>query len=138
MSASEPSLARVSDLKRKWGIYTPGELKQRCSELQSGTAIIDGLIRHRSLSIVAGDSGLGKSPLFYQAALCVAAGRPFLGRDVCTGRVLYLDFENGLGDVDDLVARLMRHLSSTPHPIISCFGTSMTRPQRGSLSTSRT
>jgi AAA domain len=97
-------------LKSRWAIYTLGELKQRCQELDCGSFLIAGLIPNRTLSIVVGDSGLGKSPLLYQAALCVAAGRPFLGRPVSKGRVLYLDFENGLGDVEDLVVRLSRHL----------------------------
>ena len=65
---------------------------------------------------MVGDSGLGKSPLLYQAALCVASGRPFLGRPVFKGRVLYLDFENGLGDVEDLVGRLSRHLGLADIP----------------------
>lgn len=106
----------LSDLKREWGIYTPGELKQRCKELDCGSSLIGGLIPQRSLSIVAGDSGLGKSPLLYQAAICVSAGTPFLGRPVSKGRVLYLDFENGLGDVDDLVDRLSRHLKLAGRP----------------------
>ena len=106
----------LSELKRKWAIYTPGELKQRCKELDCGASLIGGLIPRRSLSIVVGDSGLGKSPLLYQAAICVTAGIPFLGRPVTQGRVLYVDFENGLGDVDDLVGRLSRHLELADKP----------------------
>ncbi|MFZ3214199.1 MAG: AAA family ATPase [Terriglobales bacterium] len=108
--------AELSGLRRKWAIYTPGELRQRCTELNSGTSLIAGLIPQRSLSIVVGDSAIGKSPLLYQAAICVTAGIPFLGRPVSQGRVLYLDFENGLGDVDDLVARLSRHLGLGDKP----------------------
>jgi len=106
----------LSELKRKWAIYTPGELKQRCSELDSGSFLIGGLIPQRTISVVAGDSGIGKSPLLYQAAICVAAGVPFLGRNVSQGPVLYLDFENGLGDVDELVGRLSRHLGLPQAP----------------------
>jgi hypothetical protein len=100
----------LSELKRKWAIYTPGELRQRCKELDSGSFLIGGLIPNRSLGIVVGDSGIGKSPLLYQAAICITAGIPFLGRPVSQGRVLYLDFENGLGDVEEMVTRLARHL----------------------------
>jgi hypothetical protein len=106
----------LSELKRKWAIYTPGELKQRCKELEYGSLLIGGLIPRRTISIVAGDSGMGKSPLLYQAALCVAAGVSFLGRPVSQGRVLYLDFENGLGDVNVLVSQLSRHLGLTETP----------------------
>jgi archaellum biogenesis ATPase FlaH len=108
--------AAPSELKRKWAIYTPGELKQRCKDLDHGSLLIGGLIPRRTISIVAGDSGVGKSPLLYQAAICVAAGVPFLGRPVTQGPVLYLDFENGLGDVDEMVSRLSRYLHLTDAP----------------------
>src|SRR5215469_4878899 len=65
------------NLKRKWGIYTHGALKQRCHELRGNQYLIADLLPKRSLSIVVGDSGLGKSPLLYQAALSVAEGIPF-------------------------------------------------------------
>jgi hypothetical protein len=97
-------------LKRKWAVYTHGTLKQRCCELKSNEHLIADLIPKRSLSIVVGDSGLGKSPLLYQAALCVAEGIPFLGKPVMHGRVLYIDFENGLGGVDEVVSRLASYL----------------------------
>jgi hypothetical protein len=106
----------MSQLKCRWGIYTPGELKLRRNELSGDKHLIAGLLPHRSLSIVVGDSGLGKSPLLYQAALCVAQGIPFLGHEVSQGRVLYLDFENGLGDVDDLMDRLASHLGLSQKP----------------------
>lgn len=106
----------LSLLKRRWSIYTPGELKQRRNKLAGDKYLISGLLPHRSISIFVGDSGLGKSPLLYQAALCVAAGIPFLGRPVSQGRVLYLDFENGLGDVDDLTDRLAQHLGLLKKP----------------------
>jgi hypothetical protein len=100
----------LTNLKRKWAVYTHGTLKQRCRELESNQYLIADLIPKRSLSIVVGDSGLGKSPLLYQAALCVAEGIPFLGKPVMRGRVLYIDFENGLGGVDELVSQLASYL----------------------------
>lgn len=116
-----PASETISDLKKKWAIYRPSELKQRCRELDTGSFLIGGLIPTRTISIVAGDSGVGKSPLLYQAAICVAAGVPFLGRPVMKGPVLYLDFENGLGDVDELVTRLSRHLGlpATPPELLT-------------------
>jgi AAA domain len=106
----------VSELGRRWGIYTPGELRQKCKELDCGASLVAGLIPARSLGIVVGDSGVGKSPLLYQAAICVSAGVPFLGRVVTPGPVLYLDFENGLGDVDDMIDRLSRHVGLAAAP----------------------
>lgn len=112
--ADNPPLAEPRDslagLKRRWSVYTHGTLKRRCRELDSHQFLIADLIPKRSLSIVVGDSGLGKSPLLYQAALCVAHGIPFLGKPVSRGRVLYVDFENGLGGVDELVSQLASYL----------------------------
>jgi AAA domain-containing protein len=99
-----------SELKRKWGIYSAGELKQRCGEITKSGYVIQGLLPERALGIVVGDSGIGKSPLLYQAGICIAAGIPFLGHPVNQGRVLYLDFENGLGNVDEMVTHLGQHL----------------------------
>lgn len=108
--AKVASSGGLCELARKWGIYGPEQLGRRRRELGCGTPLISGLIPQQSISIVVGDSGVGKSPLLYQAAISVAAGLPFLGRAVSQGRVLYLDFENGLGDVEDLTARISRHL----------------------------
>lgn len=93
-------------LKQEWNVLTPSGLHLRCAELNTDGALIEGLIPQCGLSVIVGDSGLGKSPLLYQAALCVAAGIPFLGHPVTRGRVLYLDFENGLGNVESLLVRL--------------------------------
>jgi hypothetical protein len=112
---SEPE-TEIALLKRKWAIRTPSDLKRRCAETRSDAFLIDGLFPERTLGIVVGDSGLGKSPLLYQAALCVAVGVPFLGREVRRGRVLYLDFENSVGQSHGLVSRLARHLRVSEEP----------------------
>ena len=114
--ASEPTQIDLSQLKRKWAVYSPGELKQRSHELGDGRFLIDGLFPERSLGLVIGDSGLGKSPLLYQAAICVAMGTPFLGHPVRQGRVLYLDYENGLGAASELITRLSAHLGLAEEP----------------------
>lgn len=79
---------------------------------------IEDLVPDNHLTMLIGDGGTGKSFLALHLALCVASGRPFLGRDVRRGRVLYLDYEldeneqkrrtlkvlGGMGlDVDDSV-----------------------------------
>ena|SRR5437867_3893874 len=87
-------------------VWTPQQLSLRADELKIADYIIDGLIPQQGISIAVGDSGLGKSPFQYQAGICVAAGVPFLGRMVHRGRVLYIDYENGLAQVDGLVSRI--------------------------------
>ena len=104
------------ELKRKWAIYSPGELKRRTMDLGGRNYVIDGMIPERSISLFVGDSGLGKSALLYQAALCVASGTPFLGHSVRKGRVLYIDFENGFGDVDEMITQLSLYLGLPGEP----------------------
>jgi len=116
MTAASSARPDPVTLARRWGIYTPSELRQRCRDSACGIPLIAGLIPERSISLVVGDSGIGKSPLLYQAALCVTAGIPFLGHQTSQGRVLYLDFENGLGQVDDLIGCLARHLGLSGIP----------------------
>ena len=104
-----------AELRRKWGVRTPDELRKRSQEL-GGDYLIEGMMPNRSLGVVIGDSGLGKSPLLYQMALCVAAGVPFLGNKTRPGRVLCLDFENGLAQVNEMVSRLTQHLELEKEP----------------------
>ena len=66
----------------------------QCAEMDKGVFVIDDLIAEGSVNLGLGNSGIGKSPLCYQMALCVASGKPFLGHPVKQGRVLYLDYEN--------------------------------------------
>jgi len=98
----------TASLQQRWRVYTPESLRRRCAVLGARNYIVEGLIPHRSLSIAVGDSGIGKTALFYQMAVCVAAGVDYLGRKTRQGRVLYLDGENGMGDVLDMVDRLSR------------------------------
>lgn len=116
MIAKPNQLPEWATQKRKWSVYRHHDLKQRCHELGSGNHLIEGLLPERALGLVVGNSGIGKSPYLYQAALCVAAGMPFLGHPVRQGRVLYLDFENGLGEVDEIINSLLDHLSLAQAP----------------------
>jgi KaiC/GvpD/RAD55 family RecA-like ATPase len=103
-------------LQQKWRVYTPESLSRRCAVLGARNYIVEGLIPHRSLSIAVGDSGIGKTALFYQMAVCVAAGVDYLGRKTRQGRVLYLDGENGMSDVDDMIKRLSRFVGLERSP----------------------
>jgi AAA domain len=111
-----PVPAEVTDPERQFGIRTARQLKRRVEMLGRTEPIIEGLIPQQSITFVVGDSGLGKSPLFYQALLCVAAGIPFLGKNVRQSRVLYMDCENGAGQVEGIVAQLSKHLQLAQPP----------------------
>ena len=105
-----PSPLGADELFKKYRVCNPEQLADRCAQAYQLQPLIGGLLPQQALTLLVGDSGLGKSPLLYQAALCVAGGVPFLGMPVEQGRVLYVDAENGTGQVLDLQTRLARHL----------------------------
>jgi putative DNA primase/helicase len=96
--------------RKEHGVLTSSELSDRLQELSNETEIVGGLIPRGSVTLLVGDSGLGKSPFLYQLALCVASGLPFLGHPVVRNRVLYFDYENSLSDVEGILSRLKHHL----------------------------
>jgi hypothetical protein len=107
--------ADTTETLRRLGIHTPESLDTLCAEEARKEFIIEGLLAAGSVSILVGDSGIGKSPLSYQLALCVASGVPFLGMRTSAGRVVYMDCENGA-----LNARALRdslsHYLHLPQP----------------------
>src|SRR5215813_13280385 len=90
----------------KLGIYHIAELRAYNAKAGAREYLVDGLIAQQSLTLAVGDSNRGKSPYFYQMAICVAAGVPFLGLPVKQGRVLYIDAENSTGEVEHMVTTL--------------------------------
>jgi hypothetical protein len=79
--------------------------------------IVSPLIERSTVNIAVGDSGLGKTPFFFQMALCVASGLPFIGQECQRGRVLIADYENFTG-TDKLIDALARYLN-IPVPVAS-------------------
>jgi hypothetical protein len=71
--------------------------------------IVEGLIPERSVNIVVGDSGLGKTPLVVQMGVCVALGEPFLGQKTVQSRVMIVDYESA-GGIADTVDQICEHL----------------------------
>jgi len=109
----------MSDPERwraKWSVHTAETLRVRADQLGASEYVIKQLLPARQIAILLGDSGLGKSPLLYQAALCVAAGVPFLGFETAQGRVLLADFENGIADILELIERISRYLKLARPP----------------------
>jgi hypothetical protein len=94
----------------KLGIYTPDSHDQLCRQDARTAFIVEGVIAADSIGIAVGDSGIGKSPLFYQLMLCVAAGIPWLGMPTVASPVLYIDGENGPLNSKVLRDALSRHL----------------------------
>src|SRR5258708_2734712 len=82
-------------------LLSPDDVDRECakSEFSSNSGVVAGFIPRRAVTVLIGDSGLGKSPFAYQLGLCVAAGIPlFPGMQTESGLVVMADFENGLID----------------------------------------
>jgi hypothetical protein len=76
--------------------------------------IIADLIYRRTVNIAVGDSNLGKTPYFYQLALCVASGIVFIGQETTRNKVLYVDFENTDEDITEYIRVLSYALGVEP------------------------
>lgn len=73
--------------------------------------VIEDFLPENSVSLLAGDSGIGKSPFLIQMGLSVAAGLPFLGNPVTKGGVLYVDYENGEYRMETFITAISKFLN---------------------------
>lgn len=55
--------------------------------------LVEGLLREGHKMLIAAPSKAGKSFLLQELAVCIAEGRPWLGRKVRQGKVLYVNLE---------------------------------------------
>jgi KaiC/GvpD/RAD55 family RecA-like ATPase len=74
------------------------------------------LLPPRSVDILVGDSGVGKTPLVYQLALAVASGKPFLGLPTRVSNVLLVDYENAPWDSQRILEQQLKHLGLAAYP----------------------
>jgi hypothetical protein len=106
--------AAVKALRSKWHLRSFDDFQRRCRELDAHGQWVEGFLPKRGLCLLAGESGLGKSPLVCQLAVSLAAGVPFLGHPTRQTSVMYLDFENGMGQLQTLMENLTTYLR-LPH-----------------------
>ncbi len=95
----EKSAKKSEDMAAKLLSYA--ELMAQREAVGNLPEMVEGLLPDRTVKIIAGDSGLGKTPLALQLGICVAFEIPFLKRPTRRGRVLIVDYEN-----PDLIDRL--------------------------------
>lgn len=105
-SVAKPSSFRVEDIPSVWD----------CDA--SVTWLIDRLIPERAVTLLCGDSGVGKSTFALALAGAVAHGKSFLGRVTQLRRVLYIDRENPLPVVRERLERLGIHQT----PALAAWG----------------
>lgn len=73
---------------------------------------VEDLIPEGGLGIIVGEAGVGKSWLMYHLALCVASGKPYLGRfAVKQSPALMLDAEASLDLIGSRMTRLWNGIS---------------------------
>lgn len=86
---------------------------------------IHGWIPEDGCTVLYGDGGVGKSTLALAAACAVQGGRPFLGLEVRSGPVLYVDYETTAPVQAQRLRRLARGLGyTTPPPVMyKCLST---------------
>ena len=99
----EQRVSNFRSLKAEFGLYQSNEVGAAAKRMQPSGGqqhLVAGLIRPRTVNILVGDSGIGKSPLTYQMALAIAGGIPFLGIRTRQANVLLIDYENSLSDAN--------------------------------------
>jgi predicted ATP-dependent serine protease len=100
---------------RRYGLLSFQDLLHAADSVEK-EYLVDGLIPAKSLNILLGPSGVGKTPLMLQLAIAIASGQSFLGSPVKQGRVLYDDFENGVLDVTHSLQQIVGHLDLSAVP----------------------
>jgi hypothetical protein len=100
----------------KTKLLTPCEFKVQIAQEGRVREIVEKLCAESSVNIAVGDSGLGKSPLFYQFGIAVASGLPFLSFKTVKGKVAYFDFENSHGNSDLMADAVTQHLQLKETP----------------------
>lgn len=103
------------DRLSRFGLVNADSLRKIASTRQP--FLIEDFMLKPSINIIAGDSGLGKSALCAQLAMCVCANRPFFGHQIeDPGPVIYCDAESTPAMMSPMVDALAKHvgLNGTP------------------------
>jgi hypothetical protein len=70
---------------------------------------IDGFVVSRGLSLLYGNSGIGKTFVALDMALSIASGMPWMGRETRHGRVLFVETEGAFGLAERNESWQLRH-----------------------------
>ena len=89
--------------------------------LDASDPLIDGLLDMETLAVVYGASNTGKTFFMLDLAYYISAGRPWQGRDVSSGPVVYVAAEGGKG-IFKRIAALKKHYGqeNTPLDVVPC------------------
>ncbi len=93
------------------GVWSPAELAELARAKKQW--LIEDLLFEPSINLLVGDSGVGKTALALQLAICLAGGTAFLGRDIDRKhRVLYCDAESDPTSLTGIIANLSEFLDA--------------------------
>jgi len=88
--------------------------------------LVDRLIPETGLTMLAADSGVGKSWLAYHLALCATGGEPFLGHfSTREATSLIIDLESGRARVQRRMSKLVLPMDAAGWGIDIAFGASL-------------
>lgn len=121
MDAVRDQISGPKNLQDPWEgqIYT---LRDAYAPREPLKFLVAGLLTEPSLSIIYGAPGTLKSMLLGDMAICVAAGKSWLQREVIQSSVMWIDFDNGQRRTHERFAALARARSlpdNTPLSYVS-------------------
>ena len=111
-AAGNPSTQKLLSL----GVLWPAEVDRICANQAKTQFLVEDFLPTNSIAIAGGESTIGKSALFCQLGLCIAAGAPFLGMPTRQGPVLDFDLENSLHDCKAMRDSLVQFLGLRETP----------------------
>jgi hypothetical protein len=118
IGASKPTAAeQPAAEKPKIKLLSPSQLRAREKESGAVEQLVEGLLPRHGVSVLIGDSNIGKSPLVVQLAVCVAADVDFLDRPTRHGKAVLLDFEN-TGLLADMIYQTAKAVGARPVPSV--------------------
>lgn len=97
-------------LRKRKHLFYPSELADHIKKTGKRRWCIEGILLQQSVGLIVGASGVGKSSLCYQAAICKAAGVPWLGFNMEPGLVFYADYENSPEQQLEMVTTIAKFL----------------------------
>ena len=103
--------AEAAHLNETYSDPSADRVLEYATDMRVDTAppdLVEGVVAANAVAAMYGPSGGGKTFLAIHMASCIALGRPFLGRSVLRGAVLYVALEGQAGVVKRFCAEMQR------------------------------
>ena len=110
---TERRLAREADEREREEFEQEMSIVRAFEGVGDQRWLVQGIIPADGLVLLVGRPGAGKSFVGSDMAVCVAAGKPWLGREVAQSRTLLIMLEGGKGDRLARIGRLIAGIDLT-------------------------